>query len=73
MKADPRGTAETLLGLIQDQDRRRALERTAAAYARREFGREAFFAAMDRVVRAAGHDPVSAGDRPDRHALLRVA
>jgi glycosyltransferase involved in cell wall biosynthesis len=60
MKADPRRTAETILGLLADSARRQALERAAAEYARREFGREAFVAAMDRVVRSVGIEPRAA-------------
>jgi glycosyltransferase involved in cell wall biosynthesis len=60
MKADPRGAADAILDLLADPPKRRALEHRAAAYAEREFGREVFFAAMDRAYQFAGFEPLTA-------------
>ncbi|HVK17098.1 MAG TPA: glycosyltransferase [Fimbriiglobus sp.] len=59
MKADPAATADTILDLLADPVKRRTLEQKAAAYARREFGRETFFAAMDRAYQLAGFEPAA--------------
>jgi glycosyltransferase involved in cell wall biosynthesis len=63
MMADPRRTADAILGLLADPVRRQELERSAAEYARREFGREAFFAGMDRVIQSVGLDPAESNPR----------
>jgi glycosyltransferase involved in cell wall biosynthesis len=62
MKADPEATADAILGLLADPHERRALGQKASAYAEREFGREVFFAAMDRAYQLAGFEP-STGPR----------
>lgn len=59
MKTDPEATAGVILDLLADPHKRRALEQKASAYARREFGREVFFAAMDRAYQFAGFEPMA--------------
>jgi glycosyltransferase involved in cell wall biosynthesis len=58
MKADPGRTADVILDLLAHPQKRQALEQKAARYAQREFGREAFFAGMDRLCRMAGVDGI---------------
>ncbi len=52
MKESPRETAEVILQLLSNPDRRKKLEQAASAYVRRCFSRERYFEAMDRVVEA---------------------
>jgi hypothetical protein len=51
MRADPRRTGETILDLLRDEPRRRALRERAAALSRVSHSREQYFRAMDEVFR----------------------
>jgi Glycosyl transferases group 1 len=59
MKADAAHTAGVILELLARADKRHALERAAIAYVNRHFSPEAYFTAMDRVVRGIGLDPLA--------------
>jgi glycosyltransferase involved in cell wall biosynthesis len=54
MAADPRATAETILELLRTPTKREALQAAARAYISRHHSREAYFAAMDRVIDSIG-------------------
>lgn len=54
MKADPKRTAQVILDLLANPARRAELQRAALTYVRREFGREAFFTALDAVMESVG-------------------
>jgi glycosyltransferase involved in cell wall biosynthesis len=65
MKANPQAVADTILRILADPAERRALELRAFTYARREFGKEAYFNAMDRLFESIG---IAAGTRRTKAA-----
>jgi glycosyltransferase involved in cell wall biosynthesis len=52
MKEQPGQTAEVLLDLLNNPERRRKLENNAWGYVRRDFSRDAYTRAMDEVISA---------------------
>ena len=54
MRADPRGTADAVLELLEDSARREQLERSAMTFVGRYFSREACFAALDQAMQRIG-------------------
>lgn len=75
MKANPRRAADTIIELLANPVRRLELEHSAVEYARKEFGREAFFQGMDRVLESIGLVPCT-GRQPlpvDRRGISQAA
>ncbi len=77
MKAAPRRTAEVILHLLRDDRRRAELRRSALAYIRRCFSREAYFRAMDQALAQAGLEvaakPTGLPGTPGHAVPIRLA
>jgi glycosyltransferase involved in cell wall biosynthesis len=54
MVMDPSGTAGTILELLKSEPLRKRMQRSARDYYQRQFGRDRYFEAMDRVMSSIG-------------------